>query len=534
MCGITAVIGKKTIDEVAVRSARMRHRGPDERDILLTNMGILSHERLSIMDLTTGKQPIQGTRNTYVIHNGEIYNYKKVYETDLKGTQRRTTSDSEVIVHLYEKYGNDFCNRLDGMFAFVVFDVDKNKLIAARDPIGVKPLYYGKDKDGALWFASEMKTICDTCNDVAAFPPGHYYTPETGFVKYYSPRWEREPATDKDPRGLRELLEASVEKRLMSDVPLGVLLSGGLDSSLISSIVCRKLRGTGQDLHSFSIGLSADAPDIQAARKVAKFLGTKHHEVYFTVEEGIQALDKLIWHLESYDVTTIRASTPMYILSQYIRQQGIKVILSGEGADEVFGGYLYFYNAPNDEAFQEETKRRVRLLSTADILRADKSTMAHGIELREPMLDLEFLEKAIGLSPTLKRPLLPTATKEGRIEKFVLRKAFDDKDDPYLPENILWRQKEQFSDGVGYNWMNSLVAHCEAKVSDNEFAQARERFPHNTPTTKEAFYIRKNFHRHFPQDAAAKTVRKWVPKWQKSKDPSGRVNNVHQDAVEKK
>jgi asparagine synthase (glutamine-hydrolysing) len=532
MCGILAVIGKKEKSLVQEHSSRMRHRGPDERDILVMEMGTLSHERLAIVDLHTGRQPINGTRRTSVVHNGEIYNHSKL-ATEVLGNKypRKTTSDSEVIVHLYEEYGTDFCNLLDGMFAFVVLDDDHHTFMAGRDPIGIKPLYYGKDKDGDLWFASEMKAICDICADMEAFPPGHYYTPETGLVQYSLPKWETEEAVDEDTSPLRELLEASVEKRLMCDVPFGVLLSGGLDSSLIASIVQRKLKGTGKELHSFSIGLSPDVPDLKAAASVASFLGTHHHEVLFTVEEGISILDKLIWHLESYDVTTIRASTPMYFLSRYIFSTGIKMVLSGEGADEIFGGYLYFYNAPTEEAFQEETKRRVRLLSTADVLRADKSTMANSIEAREPMLDKDFIDKVIQLHPRLKLPVKAGIGTEGRIEKYILRKAFDDKENPYLPDAILWRQKEQFSDGVGYSWIEGLVAHCEAAVSDEEFARAATLFPHNTPATKEAFYIRRLFHHHFPEEASAKTVFKWTPKWQANADPSGRANHLHEAAL---
>jgi asparagine synthase (glutamine-hydrolysing) len=532
MCGILAVLGKKDKELVASLSSRMKHRGPDERDIHETAIGTLSHERLSIVDLTTGKQPIQGTRDTWVIHNGEIYNHKKLHSETLHNKYAtRSTSDSEVIVHLYEEFGYDFCDKLDGMFAFAVLDVDNDKAIVARDPIGIKPLYYGTDKEGAMWFASEMKVICDICEDMKAFPPGHYYTKESGFVKYYKPKWENSAVATEGPEGLKEVLEAAVEKRLMCDVPFGVLLSGGLDSSLIASIVKRKLRNTGKELHSFSVGLTPSAPDLIAAREVAEFIGTKHHEVLFTIEEGIAILDKLIWHLETYDVTSIRASTPMYFLSKYIKSTGIKMVLSGEGADEVFGGYLYFYNAPDDAAFQEETISRVQRLSTADLLRADKSTMANGLEARVPFLDKAFLEKAMSIKPALKRSLRKSDAHEARIEKYVLRKAFDDKNDPYLPENILWRQKEQFSDGVGYNWIDMLVEFCNKTVSDEDFAKAETLYPYNTPTTKEAFYFRQIFNKHFPQDAAAKTVLKWIPKWQANTDPSGRANAVHEAAI---
>lgn len=530
MCGILAVLGRE-IEPSLVRqhSLRMAHRGPDERGCIETKVGILCHERLSIMDLSTGRQPLAGSRNTWVIHNGEIYNYKSLYANELGGwVQARSTSDSEVIVHLYEAFGNDICNYLDGMFAFVVVDEDRGTFLAGRDPMGKKPLYWGRDVEGRTWFASEMKALADACVVFDVFPPGHYYTPEHGMRKFYHPRWEHEPAEDRDPAGLREALEVAVEKRLMSDVPFGVLLSGGLDSSLIASIVARKLRGTGQPLHSFSIGLGPDAPDLKYARIVAEHIGSVHHEVYFTVEEGIAMMRKLVWHLESYDVTTLRASTPMYFLTRYIQQQGIKMVLSGEGADEIFGGYLYFYLSPDEQAFQEETKRRVRLLHTADVLRADKSTMANGIEVRVPMLDRAFLEKSIGLHPSLKRPI-----KGEKIEKAVLREAFDNGGtDPYLPEVILWRQKEQFSDGVGYNWIDSMKAFCEASVTDEEFATAVERFPFNTPTNKEAFYIRRLFHDHFPQEDAARTVRPWIPMWQTNSDPSGRANTVHLAALE--
>ena len=529
MCGILAVIGKKDFEEVKGLSKRMSHRGPDESGIFQApNGSILSHERLSIIDLTTGRQPIKGTDTAWVIHNGEIYNHWELRQTDLRDHSFHTTCDSEVIVHLYEKYGYDFCNRLDGVFAFAVLNNDD--FIVARDPIGVKPLYYGKAKDGTLYFASEMKSLSDHCETFDHFPPGHFYTPKTGFVKFHNPAWENENVTTKKPdlESLNRLLTEATRKRLMSDVPLGVLLSGGLDSSLTSSITQRLLRETGQELHSFSIGLDPNAPDLEAAREAADFIGTKHHEIYFSVEEGLEILDKLIWHLESYDVTTIRASTPMYFLSKFITDMGIKVVLSGEGADEVFGGYLYFNNAPSAKAFQNETVRRVRLLHTADLLRADKSTMAHGLEVRVPMLDKHFLEIAMSIDPKHK----VHNRKNNIIEKNVLRAAFDQKEDPYLPDEILWRQKEQFSDGVGYSWIDGIIDFCEQQVSDEEFAKAPELFPYNTPTTKESFYFRSVFHRHFPQEAAARSVKPWIPKWQKNSDPSGRVCDNHKNRVD--
>ena len=524
MCGILAIIGKGK-DEVLVKelSKRMSHRGPDESDMHITEKGhFLSHERLSIIDLHTGKQPIQGCDTAWMVHNGEIYNHQELRDTILKDHTFRSTSDSEVIVHLYEKFGYDFCHLLDGMFAFVVIDGDD--YIAGRDPLGVKPLYYGLDERGRMYFASEMKSIADQCKTFSTFPPGHYYTPETGFVKYYQPKWENPEAgvEELDLTAIRESLTQAVKKRLMSDVPIGVLLSGGLDSSLTSSIAARLMKEQGKTLHSFSIGLDQDAPDAKAARKVAEFLGTEHHEIHFTIEEGIAILDQLVWHLETYDVTSVRASTPMYFLSKAITEKGIKVVLSGEGADEIFGGYLYFRNAPSILDFHKETIERVQKLFTADLLRADKSTMAHGLEARVPFLDKAFLELAIKIKPEEKMP----QTYDG-IEKYILRKAFDIPEQPYLPQEVLWRQKEQFSDGVGYNWIDTLIDYCASQVSDANFAKAAELYPYNTPLTKEAFFYRTIFHNHFPQVAAAQTVRKWIPKWQENQDPSGRANAAH-------
>jgi asparagine synthase (glutamine-hydrolysing) len=374
-----------------------------------------------------------------------------------------------------------------------------------------------------------MKSIADQCVSVATFPPGHYFTEKTGFVKYYTPQWENPAIATKevDYPLMRDTLTQAVKKRLMTDVPFGVLLSGGLDSSLIASMACRLYGKSPKEIHSFSIGLDKTAPDLVAAKSVADFLGTTHHEINFTVEEGIKNLENLIWHLETYDVTSIRASTPMYFLSKAITDLGIKMVLSGEGADEIFGGYLYFRNAPSVEAFHQETIDRVQKLYTADLLRADKSTMAHGLEARVPFLDKAFLEVAMQIKPEEKQPL----TYDG-VEKYILRKAFDTPEKPYLPSEILWRQKEQFSDGVGYNWIDELVAFCTAQISDIEFAQAKKLFPYNTPTTKEAFYYRKIFHKHFPQDSAAQTVRKWIPKWQENQDPSGRANTAHLETTE--
>ncbi|MDI5886303.1 asparagine synthase B [Flavobacterium yafengii] len=527
MCGILAIIGRAKDEQlVGELSKRMSHRGPDESDLHVTEKGhILSHERLSIIDLHSGKQPIQGTKTAYMVHNGEIYNHQELRDGVLKEHTFRTKSDSEVIVHLYEEFGYDFCNMLDGDWAFVV--VDGDDFIAGRDPMGVKPLYYGLDERGRIYFSSEMKPIADQCKTFSTFPPGHFYTQKTGFVKYYKPEYEDYLKADQelDLELIRETLTEATRKRLMSDVPIGVLLSGGLDSSLTSAIASRLLAESGKKLHSFSIGLDADAPDAAAARKVAEYLGTEHHEIHFTIEEGIKILDKLIWHLETYDVTSVRASTPMYFLSKAITDMGIKVVLSGEGADEIFGGYLYFRNAPSTEDFQKETIERVQKLFTADLLRADKSTMAHGLETRVPFLDKAFLDMAVRIKAEEKMP----KTYDGK-EKYILRKAFDTPDNPYLPEEVLWRQKEQFSDGVGYNWIDQLIEYCSTQVTDEQLAGAAAEFPYNSPATKEAYFYRSIFNKYYPQVSAAQTVRKWIPKWQENQDPSGRANAAHVQA----
>ncbi|MEZ7498914.1 asparagine synthase B [Flavobacterium sp. Arc3] len=527
MCGILAIIGKgKDVEQVKELSKRMSHRGPDESDLhVMENGSILSHERLSIIDLHSGKQPIQGSNTAYVVHNGEVYNHQELRDGILKEHTFRTKSDSEVIVHLYEEFGYDFCNKIDGDFAFVV--VNGDDFVAARDPLGVKPLYYGLDERGRIYFASEMKSLADQCKTFSTFPPGHYYTQKTGFVKYYKPVYEDYQKADQnlDLELIRTTLTEATRKRLMSDVPIGVLLSGGLDSSLTSAIASRLLAKQGKKLHSFSIGLDANAPDALAARKVADFLGTEHHEIYFTVEEGIKILDKLIWYLETYDLTSIRASTPMYFLSKAISDLGVKVVLSGEGADEIFGGYLYFRSAPSAVEFQKETIERVQKLFTADLLRADKSTMAHGLEARVPFLDKAFLEMAVRIKPEEKQP----KTYDGK-EKYILRKAFDTPEDPYLPAEVLWRQKEQFSDGVGYNWIDQLIEYCASQVTDEQLYGAVAEFPYNPPITKEAYFYRSIFNRHYPQVSAAQTVRKWIPKWQENQDPSGRANEAHVQA----
>uniref|UniRef100_A0A914KXJ3 Asparagine synthetase [glutamine-hydrolyzing] n=1 Tax=Meloidogyne incognita TaxID=6306 RepID=A0A914KXJ3_MELIC len=547
MCGIFAIFHPKecckfSAEKAQKLSSRQKHRGPDFHGFYQhpQNGNILAHERLAIVDLGC-VQPLQGSKSDHqVVHNGEIYNHESLRQNELINFEFRTHCDSESIIALYEKlrlnegFERELCLTLDGVFAFALIYGDE--FMVARDPIGVKQLYWGTDSEGRKLFSSELKVIEDSCIEVFAFPPGHYFTHKEGIVRYYNPNWFNwELATNHmDLLLLRNGLIQATEKRLMSDAPIGVLLSGGLDSSLVSAIAVRKMHGldnVGHKLRSFSIGLDANAPDLVAARKLAAILGTEHHECYFSVEEGIAALDKLIWHLETYDVTSIRASTPMYFLSKKITELGIKVVLSGEGADEIFGGYLYFHNAPNNEEFQKETIRRVNLLSTADCLRADKSCMAHSLEVRVPFLDKNFLQLAMNINPEYKRPKKEIGRGERPIEKWILRKAFEREEDPFLPDEILWRQKEQFSDGVGYGWIDQLKDFCESQISDEEMNNAPNLFPHNTPTTKEAFYIRKIFHKYFPSEAAAETVLKWIPKWQENEDPSGRANLIHESVT---
>lgn len=418
----------------------------------------------------------------------------------------------------------------------------KNTFLAARDPLGVTTLYYGFGVNGTMWFASELKAIKDACSRFYTFPPGHFYTPEAGFVRYYSPSWMvpgAVPTRKCDLQLLKHSLEDAVRKRMMTDVPYGVLLSGGLDSSLVASIAARlaprrqedggKSKAWWSTLHTFSIGLKGSS-DLPFARKVADFLGTVHHEFIFTIQQGLDALRDLIWHLETFDVTTIRASTPMYLLSRKIRAMGVKMVLSGEGSDEILAGYLYFHLAPNPSEMQKEIVARVLNLHLADNLRANKSTMAWGVEARVPFLDRDFLEVAMNIDPAEKMHRHAEKDAEGRpyIEKYLLRKAFDTPDQPYLPDDCLWRQKEQFSDGVGYSWIDTLKAHAEKLVTDQQLRTAADRWPHLPPTTKEAYYYREIFEQLFPQRSAEETVKIWQPTWGLSKDPSGRAQKVHE------
>jgi len=475
--------------------------------------------------------------------NGEIYNHEIVRRSFLSNNSYvfSTESDCEVITPLYQKFKYDFCNMLDGMFAFILHDAYNDEYMVARDPIGICSLYQGWGEGGSRWFASEVKALKDHCHRIEIFPPGHYYSSRSGKLhQYYQPDWYHQPpANPVDYELVRKTFEAAVTKRLMSDVPYGVLLSGGLDSSLVASIAARHAARrveTGEReeawwprLHSFAIGLRG-APDLKAAAAVAKFVGTVHHEFHFTVQDGLDALRDVIYHLETYDTTTIRASTPMYLLSRKIKATGVKMVLSGEGADEIFGGYLYFHKAPSAEEFHEESVTRVKNLHYADCLRANKSTMAWGLEARVPFLDKSFLDVSMMIEPQEK--LHVNCDQSKRIEKYILRKAFDVADKPYLPPEVLWRQKEQFSDGVGYSWIDGLKDHAEYMVSDDEFFLAQDRFPRDPPKTKEAFFYRTIFQELFPSDTCASTVVNWVPKteWGCNADPSGRAQAVHNSA----
>lgn len=544
MCGILAVLGvadnsQAKRSRIIELSRRLRHRGPDWSGLHHHGDCYLAHQRLAIVDPASGDQPLYNEDKTVIVTvNGEIYNHKELREK-LKSHVFRTGSDCEVIAHLYEEYGEEFVNMLDGMFSFVLLDTRDNSFIAARDSIGITPLYIGWGLDGSTWFASEMKALSDDCERFMSFLPGHIYSSKTGELRrWYNPPWFAEtiPSGSYDPLVLRRAFEKAVIKRLMTDVPFGVLLSGGLDSSLVASVASRYLAGStaaqwGSQLHTFCVGLKG-SPDLGAAREVADYLGTRHHEFHFTVQEGIDALEEVIYHTETYDVTTIRASTPMFLMSRKIKSLGVKMVLSGEGSDEIFGGYLYFHKAPNKEEFHQETCRKIKALHLYDCLRANKSTSAWGVEARVPFLDKEFINVAMSIDPEWKmiRPDL------GRIEKWIIRNAFDDEQTPYLPKHILYRQKEQFSDGVGYSWIDGLKEHADQQITDSMLAKANFVYPENTPTTKEAYYYRTIFERFFPKNSARSTVPggpsiacstakavEWDAAWSKNLDPSGRA-----------
>jgi len=572
MCGIIAVLGTSG-DSLEIRrhlldlSKKLRHRGPDWSGICIQEskkrdergrqrVNILTHERLAIVDPAGGAQPILNEDETIALTiNAEIYNHKYLKAEFLKNEHTfRSASDCDVIVHMYEEMGDALVDKLDGMFAFVMSNSKTGEFLAARDHMGICPLYFGVGKDGSLWFASEMKALVEDCIKFEEFPPGHYMSNNTGSQpkRWYNAPWVSEeiPHEELNLEHLRKTFEKAVIKRLMTDVPYGVLLSGGLDSSLVASIASRHAAKRVEEeekspawwprLHSFSIGLPG-SPDLKYAKEVASYLGTVHHEFHFTVEEGIDALSDVIYHLETYDVTTIRASTPMYFLSRKVKAMGVKMVLSGEGSDEIFGGYLYFHKAPSPDKLHVETCHKLKALSKYDCLRANKSTMAWGLEARVPFLDRDFLNVSMGIDPKFKM----VRHHDKKIEKYILRKAFDVPEDPYLPSNVLWRQKEQFSDGVGYSWIDGLKKHADSEVTDEMFKNAPFLFPHNTPATKEAFLYRSLFHKHFPQECAAKTVPggpsvacstpaaiEWEKSWANNLDPSGRsAIGVHEHSV---
>ncbi len=553
MCSILGILdirddAKGLRDQALELSRRQRHRGPDWSGVFANERAILAHERLSIVDVLHGAQPLGDlTRGPVLAVNGEIYNHREL-RARFPEHPFATESDCEVLLPLYLEKGTCFLNDLNGIFAFVLYDVARDRYLVARDPIGVVPLYTGRDARGNLYVASEMKALTPVCRTVAEFPPGHFLDSALGPdpVRYYEPTWRAFDALRPDGIGTAEIrrsLQEAVHRQLMSDVPYGVLLSGGLDSSIVSAVAKRyAARRIEEDdtteawwpqLHSFAVGL-AGAPDLKAAAEVAKHIGTVHHEFHFTVQEGLDALRDVIYHLETYDVTTVRASTPMYLMARRIRAMGIKMVLSGEGADEIFGGDLYFHKAPNARALHEETVRKLDRLHAFDCLRANKSMAAWGIEARVPFLDREFLETAMNLDPAAKM-----VGPDG-LEKRILREAFAD----HLPEVVLKRQKEQFSDGVGYGWIDSLKAHAAARVSDRDMENARFRFPYNTPDSREGYLYRSIFEEHFPLPAAAETVLggksvacstpealAWDASFQAMNEPSGRaIRGVHKEA----
>ncbi len=554
MCSIFGILDIKS-DAVALRktalemSKRLRHRGPDWSGIYSTDKAILVHERLSIVDPGNGAQPLYNPERTHVLAvNGEIYNHKELEKTLTVDFQFQTGSDCEVILAKYKEKGAAFLDEINGIFAFILYDAVEDAYLIGRDHMGIIPMYMGYDERGNFYVASEMKALTPVCKSVQEFPPGHYLWSKDGeLTRYYERDWMdydnvKDNVTDK--LALRDALEDAVKRQLMCDVPYGVLLSGGLDSSIISAVTkqyaARRVEDDGKSeawwpqLHSFAVGLNG-SPDLAAAQKVADHLGTIHHEITFTVQEGLDALRDVIYHLETYDVTTIRASTPMYLMARFIKAMGIKMVLSGEGSDELFGGYLYFHKAPDAKEFHEETVRKLSQLHMYDCLRANKSMAAWGVEGRVPFLDKEFMDVAMRVNPKDKM------CGNGKIEKHLLREAFEH----YLPKEVAWRQKEQFSDGVGYSWIDSLKAHVEKEVSDQLFEAAAFRFPINTPLTKEAYFYRAIFEEHFPLESAALCVPygksvacstpkalEWDEQFKLMADPSGRaVMGVHNEAL---
>jgi asparagine synthase (glutamine-hydrolysing) len=551
------------------QSQKQRHRGPDWSGIWTSDNAILVHERLAIVDIETGAQPlVNQSQDIALLVNGEIYNHQSLEKSELHSSDDRfstqqpyqfqTKSDCEIILALYQidhRSGAEVhtsliekrLNQLEGMFAFILVDKAEDRYLIARDPLGIIPLYYGYDAQGHLVVASEMKALVELCDDLHTFPPGHYLDSRIGEIKpYYQPCWRSYQSVCDKPssaKAINQALTDSVKKHMMSDVPYGVLLSGGLDSSLISAIAqlnaAKRIEDEQQtpawwpQLHSFAVGLEG-SPDLIAAKKVADMIGTIHHEIYFTLQQGLDALADVIYHLETYDVTTIRASTPMYLMARKIKSMGIKMVLSGEGADEIFGGYLYFHKAPSAEEFHQETVRKLDRLHQFDCLRANKAMAAWGVETRVPFLDRAFLDVAMNVSPRSKM------CGNNKIEKHLLREAFEG----YLPDEVLWRQKEQFSDGVGYSWIDSLKEYAEKSISDREFSNAAIDFPVNTPDSKEGLFYRKLFASKFSSDSAALTVPSgksiacstaeamaWDKSFNDNADPSGRaVLGVHSKA----
>jgi asparagine synthase (glutamine-hydrolysing) len=550
MCGIVGVFDLKVDNnelkpKVLKMSKKVRHRGPDWSGIFHCEKAILAHERLSIVDVESGKQPQYSKDGNLVLAvNGEIYNHQEIRKRYKDSYEFLTNSDCEVILALYRDKGPDFLEDLNGIFAFALYDKENDCYLIARDHIGIVPLYMGWDTFGNFYVASELKALEGVCNKIEEFLPGHYLFSKEGVMKkWYERDWMSYQAVENNKTSIPELrkaLEEAVHRQLMSDVPYGVLLSGGLDSSIISAVAKKfaskriesgdKTEAWWPQLHSFAIGLEG-SPDLAAARKVADHIGSIHHEIHFTVEEGLDAVRDVIYHIETYDVTTVRASTPMYLISRVIKSMGVKMVLSGEGADEVFGGYLYFHKAPDAKAFHEETLRKLDKLHLYDCLRANKSLAAWGVEGRVPFLDKEFLDVAMRLNPKDKM-----AGKD-KMEKWVLRKAFED----YLPESVAWRQKEQFSDGVGYGWIDTLRSLASKEISDDQLENAKYRFPINPPQNKEEYMYRAIFSEHFPSDSAASCVPSvpsvacstpdalaWDESFRNQNEPSGRaVKNVH-------
>ena len=506
MCGIVCAFDLKQKSEelrpqVLEMSKTIRHRGPDWSGIYSNDKAILAHERLAIVDPASGKQPLFSPDNTLVLAaNGEIYNHRELRKQFEGKYEFKTKSDCEVILALYQEKGVDFIDEMNGIFGFAIYDVTTDTYFIARDHMGIIPLYIGWDKNGTFYVASELKALEGVCTKIELFPPGHYMSSIDGeFVKWYSRDWSDYNAVKDNETSIAEIkeaLEAAVKRQLMSDVPYGVLLSGGLDSSVVSAIAKKyaqkRVESDGAkdawypQLHSFAVGLEG-SPDLAAAQKVADHIGTVHHEIKFTIQEGLDAIKDVIYNIETYDITTIRSSTPMYLMARVIKSMGIKMVLSGEGADEIFGGYLYFHKAPNAKEFHEETVRKLDKLHMYDCLRANKSLAAWGIEGRVPFLDKEFMDVAMRINPQDKM------INGERMEKWVIRKAFED----MLPASVAWRQKEQFSDGVGYSWIDTLKEVVDRVVTDEQMANAKFRFPLQTPQNKEEFYYRSIFEEHF-------------------------------------